>query len=89
MASRALAAVPDMRMTTHRSMQACFHRCGSPSSCTGLGRCSIQSLEGYWGGTSIPTATENCLNIIRAHKEKIRRHKNLSTRRGLRNLYAP
>jgi hypothetical protein len=29
------------------------------------------ALEGYWGSSSIPKATENCLNIIRSHKEKI------------------
>jgi hypothetical protein len=29
------------------------------------------ALEGYWGATEISRAAENCLNIIRAHKEKI------------------
>jgi hypothetical protein len=29
------------------------------------------ALEGYWGSATIPEATENCLNIIRAHCEKV------------------
>jgi hypothetical protein len=29
------------------------------------------ALEGYWGSGDIPTATQNCLNIIRANADKI------------------
>ena len=36
-----------------------------------LGPMFDPALEGYWGGNSISAATENCLDIIRAHKEKI------------------
>jgi hypothetical protein len=36
-----------------------------------LGPMFDPALEGYWGSASIPTATENCLNIIRAHEAKI------------------
>src|SRR5207253_1888338 len=36
-----------------------------------LGPMFDPALEGYWGSSSIPEATENCLNIIRSHKEKI------------------
>lgn len=36
-----------------------------------LGPMFDPALEGYWGSTSIPAATENCLKIIREHKEKI------------------
>jgi hypothetical protein len=36
-----------------------------------LGPMFDPALEGYWGATEISRAAENCLNIIRAHKEKI------------------
>ena len=36
-----------------------------------LGPMFDPALEGYWGAASIPEATENCLGIIQAHKERI------------------
>lgn len=36
-----------------------------------LGPMFDPALEGYWGATEVLRAAENCLNIIRAHKEKI------------------
>jgi hypothetical protein len=36
-----------------------------------LGPMFDPALEGYWGSPTIPEATENCLSIIHAHKEKI------------------
>jgi hypothetical protein len=36
-----------------------------------LGPMFDPALEGYWGASDIPAATENCLSIIHAHKEKI------------------
>jgi hypothetical protein len=36
-----------------------------------LGPMFDPALDGYWGSSTIPAATENCLRIIRAHKEKI------------------
>jgi len=36
-----------------------------------LGPMFDPALEGYWGSASIATATENCLDIIRAHADKI------------------
>jgi hypothetical protein len=36
-----------------------------------LGPMFDPALEGYWGSPTIAAATENCLSIIRGHKEKI------------------
>jgi hypothetical protein len=36
-----------------------------------LGPMFDPALDGYWGSSSIPAATENCVSLIRAHKEKI------------------
>jgi hypothetical protein len=36
-----------------------------------LGPMFDPALEGYWGTSTIPAATENCLAIIHAHKEKV------------------
>ena len=36
-----------------------------------LGPMFDSALEGYWGSSTTPEATENCLSIIRSHKEKI------------------
>jgi hypothetical protein len=36
-----------------------------------LGPMFDPALEGYWGAKEISLAAENCLNIIRAHREKI------------------
>ena len=36
-----------------------------------LGPMFDPALEGYWGSSSIPSSTENCLNIIHANNDKI------------------
>jgi hypothetical protein len=71
MASRALAAVArhaDDYAAVYASVLA---QVREPVILHWLGPMFDPALEGYWGLASIPAATENCLRIIRAHKEKI------------------
>jgi hypothetical protein len=71
MASRALAATArhaDDYASVYASVLAQIRQ---PVILHWLGPMFDPSLEGYWGGTDIPAATENCLNIIRANKDKI------------------
>lgn len=71
MASRALAAVArdsDDYASVYASVLA---QVREPVILHWLGPMFDPTLEGYWGASSIPDATKNCLSIIRAHKEKI------------------
>lgn len=71
MASRALAAVarhPDDYAAVYARVLAQVRQ---PVILHWLGAMFDPALEGYWGSSAIPSATENCLSIIRAHKEKI------------------
>jgi hypothetical protein len=71
MASRALAAVArhvDDYVTVYANVLAQVRQ---PVILHWLGPMFDPALEGYWGGAAVPEATENCLSIIRAHKEKI------------------
>jgi len=71
MASRALAAVArhaDDYVAVYTSVLA---QVREPVILHWLGPMFDPALEGYWGSASIPAATENCLRIIRAYKEKI------------------
>jgi hypothetical protein len=71
MASRALAAVarhPDDYASVYSDV---LSQVRQPVILHWLGPMFDPALEGYWGSSSIPEATENCLSIIRTHKEKI------------------
>jgi hypothetical protein len=71
MASRALAAVArhaDDYASVYASVLAQIRQ---PVILHWLGPMFDPALEGYWGGTAISAAMENCVSIIRAHKKKI------------------
>jgi hypothetical protein len=71
MASRALAAVArhaDDYASVYATVLAQVRR---PVILHWLGPMFDPALEGYWGEVDIPIATENCLNIIRANRQKI------------------
>jgi hypothetical protein len=71
MASRALAAAArhaEDYAFVYATVLAQVHQ---PVILHWLGPMFDPALEGYWGSSTIPAATENCLGIIRAHKEKI------------------
>jgi hypothetical protein len=71
MASRALTAVarhPDDYASVYARVLAQVRQ---PVILHWLGPMFDPTLEGYWGEAVISTAMENCLSIIRAHKEKI------------------
>jgi hypothetical protein len=71
MASRALAAVArhaDDYASVYASVLAQIRQ---PVILHWLGPMFDPALDGYWGGTAIAAAMENCLRIIRAHREKI------------------
>ena len=71
MASRALAAAA-RHADDYASVYArVLSQVRQPVILHWLGPMFDPALEGYWGSSSIPAATENCLSIIRAHKEKI------------------
>ncbi len=71
MASRALAAVA-RDADDYRSVYAdVLSQVRQPVILHWLGPMFDPALEGYWGGNTVSAATENCLRIIRAHKEKI------------------
>lgn len=71
MASRALAAVA-RHADDYASVYAdVLAQVRHPVILHWLGPMFDPSLTGYWGSAAIPAATENCLAIIRTHKEKI------------------
>jgi hypothetical protein len=71
MASRALAAVA-RNADDYASLYATvLSQVRQPVILHWLGPMFDPALEGYWGSADIPAATENCLSIIRANKEKI------------------
>jgi hypothetical protein len=71
MASRALAAVARHADDYTSVYSMVLSQVRQPVILHWLGPMFDPALEGYWGSLSIPEATENCLTIIRAHKEKI------------------
>jgi hypothetical protein len=71
MASRALAAVARDADDYASVYAAVLLQVREPVILHWLGPMFDPALEGYWGASDITEATENCLSIIRAHKEKI------------------
>jgi Protein of unknown function (DUF993) len=71
MASRALASVARHADDYTSVYSRVLSQVRQPVILHWLGPMFDPALEGYWGSPSIPDATENCLTIIRAHKEKI------------------
>jgi hypothetical protein len=71
MASRALAATARHADDYAKVYATVLAQVRQPAILHWLGPMFDSALEGYWGSSSIPKATENCLNIIRLHKEKI------------------
>ncbi len=71
MASRALAAVA-RNVDDYASVYATVLRqVRQPVILHWLGPMFDAALQGYWGGNTIAEAMENCLAVIRDHKEKI------------------
>lgn len=71
MASRALAALAttaDDYATVYGNV---LSQVKEPVILHWLGPMFDPALQGYWGSDDIPTATQNCLNIIRANASKI------------------
>lgn len=71
MASRALAAIARDAEDYASVYAAVLTQVRQPVILHWLGPMFDPALEGYWGATAIPTAMENCLSVIRVHKEKI------------------
>jgi hypothetical protein len=71
MASRALAAVARHADDYVKVYSNVLGQVKEPVILHWLGPMFDPALEGYWGSASIPTAMENCLGIIQAHKGKI------------------
>jgi hypothetical protein len=71
MASRALAAIARHAEDYAAVYANVLAQVRQPVILHWLGPMFDPALEGYWGSSTIPAATENCLNIIRSHKEKI------------------
>ncbi len=71
MASRALAAVARHAEDYASVYATVLSQVRHPVILHWLGPMFDPALNGYWGATTISEAAENCLNIIRAHKEKI------------------
>jgi len=71
MASRALAAVARHAEDYASVYATVLSQVRHPAILHWLGPMFDPALNGYWGATTISEAAENCLNIIRAHKEKI------------------
>ena len=71
MASRALAAIARHADDYAAVYASVLSQVRQPVILHWLGPMFDPALEGYWGSSSIPEATENCLGIIRSHKEKI------------------
>ena len=71
MASRALAAVARHADDYASVYATCSSQVRQPVILHWLGPMFDPALQGYWGGDTIAEAMENCLAVIRAHKEKI------------------
>jgi hypothetical protein len=71
MASRALAAVARHAEDYASVYAAVLSQVRRTVILHWLGPMFDPALDGYWGGATILEAAENCLNIIRTHKEKI------------------
>ncbi len=71
MASRALAAIARDAEDYASVYAAVLTQVRQPVILHWLGPMFDPALEGYWGAAAIPAAMENCLSVIRAHKEKI------------------
>lgn len=71
MASRALAAVASHADDYASVYENVLRQIQQPVILHWLGPMFDPALEGYWGGDTIAAAMENCLGVIRAHKQKI------------------
>jgi hypothetical protein len=71
MASRALAAVARHADDYASVYATVLRQVRQPVILHWLGPMFDPALTGYWGGNTIAAAMENCLAVIRAHKEKI------------------
>jgi hypothetical protein len=71
MASRALAAIARHADDYASVYASVLTQVRQPVILHWLGPMFDPALHGYWGSSSIPAATENCLSIICTHKEKI------------------
>ena len=71
MASRALAAVARHADDYAAVYASVLSQVREPVVLHWLGPMFDPALESYWGSSTTPAATENCLVIIRSHKEKI------------------
>jgi len=71
MASRALAAIARHPEDYAAVYWGVLTQVRQPVILHWLGPMFDPALEGYWGSSTIPAATENCLSIIRSHQEKI------------------
>lgn len=71
MASRALAAVARHADDYVSVYATILRQIRQPVILHWLGPMFDPAFEGYWGGNTITAAMENCLAVIRAHKEKI------------------
>jgi hypothetical protein len=71
MASRALAAVARHADDYASVYATVLSQVRLPVILHWLGPMFDPALEGYWGETAMTLAAENCLDIIRAHQEKI------------------
>jgi hypothetical protein len=71
MASRALAAIARHAEDYASVYASVLSQVQQPVILHWLGPMFDPALQGYWGSSTIPAATENCLSIIRSHREKI------------------
>jgi hypothetical protein len=71
MASRALAAIARHTEDYAAVYANVLSQVRQPAILHWLGPMFDPALEGYWGSSAIPAATENCLRIIRQHEKKI------------------
>ena len=71
MASRALAPAARHAEDYSAVYASVLSQVRQPVILHWLGPMFDAALEGYWGSSAIPAATENCLSIIHAHNEKI------------------
>ncbi len=71
MASRALAAVARDADDYASVYATVFRQVRQPVILHWLGPMFDPALQGYWGGDTITASMDNCLAVIRAHKQKI------------------
>jgi Protein of unknown function (DUF993) len=71
MASRGLAAVARHADDYAAVYATVLRQVRQPVILHWLGPMFDPALQGYWGGDTMTAAMENCLTVIRAHKEKI------------------